>query len=90
MSLRTRNETVPQAKEDSYICNGLDEADVEFLTDGIAGATCEGGTFDQQDLNDGVTESDCVDFGGVYKLYSCEDMENIIKLLERRNWRQWA
>jgi len=58
---------------DSYICDGL--SNVEFLSDGIAGATCDGGTFDQQDLNEGVTERNCVEGGGLYYLYYCDDVE---------------
>jgi hypothetical protein len=74
LTLETRNCPASEGgANDSYICDGL--SNVEFLSDSIAGATCEGGTFDGEELNDGVTESDCVDGGGVYDAYSCEDID---------------
>jgi hypothetical protein len=48
-------------------------ADVEFLSENNAGATCVGGTLDQQDANLGVTEESCEDGGGDYQPYSCGD-----------------
>jgi len=49
-------------------------ADVEFLSENNAGATCDGGTFDQEDANVGVTEEACEDGGGDYQPYSCGDI----------------
>jgi len=45
---------------------------VEFLSDANAGATCNGGTLDQQDANTGVTKEACENAGGVYEPYTCE------------------
>jgi hypothetical protein len=74
LTLETRNCPASEGgANDSYICDGL--SNVEFLSDGIAGATCDGGTFDQQDLNEGVTERNCVEGGGLYYLYYCDDAE---------------
>jgi len=47
--------------------------DVELLSENNAGATCIGGTLDQKDANDGVTEEGCEDGGGDYQPYSCGD-----------------
>mmetsp|Transcript_111367 Transcript_111367/g.228060 ORF Transcript_111367/g.228060 Transcript_111367/m.228060 type:complete len:997 (+) Transcript_111367:121-3111(+) len=60
------------------ICDGISSTnDVEFMENAIAGYSCVGGTFDQEDSNNGVTEEDCLEVGGgsSYEAYSCVDVE---------------
>jgi len=52
--------------------------DLEMTPDANAGATCTGGTYDQQDANTGTTEKACVDGGGVYVPYTCLEAENYL------------
>jgi len=63
------------------ICYGLEEgAKVEFLDDGIAGRTCEGGMYDQRDSNEGdiITEKICIEEGGgnSYDAYTCSEVQD--------------
>jgi len=52
--------------------------DLEMTPDANAGATCTGGTYDQQDSNTGTTEKACVDGGGVYVPYTCLEAWNFL------------
>jgi hypothetical protein len=52
---------------------------VELLSENNAGATCLGGTLDQQDANSGVTEEDCTNGGGFFRPYSCEDTNSYLQ-----------
>jgi len=60
-----------EEKLDVSVCG-----DLEMTPDANAGATCTGGTYDQQDSNTGTTEKACVDGGGVYVPYTCLEAEN--------------
>jgi len=61
--------------DSSSICYGFETSSgkVEFLDDSIAGYTCVGGTYNEKDSNENVTEEDClVDGGGTsYDAYTC-------------------
>lgn len=62
------------------ICEGYsndDDAVITFLKDKVAGYSCEGGTHDQKDSNEGITEEDCIDVGGgsSYNSYTCSEIE---------------
>jgi len=64
--------------------NGNGSGKVEFLDDIIAGYTCEGGTYNEQDSNEApsyVTEENClVDGGGTsYDAYTCEEIEDWLR-----------
>merc|ERR1711933_709431 len=50
-----------------------------LFPDNNAGASCEGGTFDQQDSNLGVTEESCQDGGGEFQPYSCQDVNSYLE-----------
>jgi len=62
-----------EEKLDVSVCG-----DLEMTPDANAGATCTGGTYDQQDANTGTTEKACVDGGGVYVPYTCLEVENYL------------
>jgi len=62
-------------KSESPICEGLGSS-VRLVDDAIAGASCVGGTYAERDSNDGITEKECVDGGGAWTPYTCEDIEN--------------
>jgi len=53
--------------------------DVELLSENNAGATCIGGTLDQKDANDGVTEEGCQNGGGVFQPYSCQEINSYVQ-----------
>merc|ERR1712025_1258424 len=61
--------------DENHIC-GLD---MEFFSQNVAGASCQGGTLEQKDSNDGVTEEECKNGGGVYEPYSCEEANEYLK-----------
>jgi hypothetical protein len=73
--------------DDDSICYGLDAEEgrkVEFLDDEIAGHTCEGGTYDQRDSNEGddiITEKICIEEGGgdSYDAYTCSEVGDWLK-----------
>lgn len=49
--------------------------DFEFLSNEGAGATCNGGTSDNEDLNTGVTETQCKEGGGEWEPYTCGEID---------------
>lgn len=62
--------TVPEVPEgETFLCE-----DREMFGDVTAGATCTGGTHDDTDANEGLTEKECVDGGGEWSPYTCEDI----------------
>lgn len=67
----SRNCPVPEGHEgELFICE-----EKEMLGDAMAGATCNGGTHDQTDANNGLTEKECVDGGGEWSPYTCDEIE---------------
>jgi len=70
-----RNCPANEGADASYICGGLDDPDVLFLAGVTAGNICDGGDFDERDSNDGLTEKECLEGGGEYNSYSCEEVE---------------
>jgi len=65
----------PASDANSYICGQLDDPDAEFLPNVEAGASCQGGTYNERDSNDGLTEGECVEGGGEFVTYTCNDIE---------------
>merc|ERR1719245_2619707 len=61
---------------ESRLCANVDNA--KMLPDNLAGASCQGGDFNERDINDGLTEQECVDGGGILYAYTCEDIDNWI------------
>jgi hypothetical protein len=53
--------------------------DLELISSAAAGASCSGGTYDDRDSNDGTTEAQCVDGGGLYEPYTCGDIANYVE-----------
>lgn len=66
LSFQTRN--CPM--EDPFMCG-----DLEMAQDAIAGASCTGGTYNEQDANTGTTKEQCEEGGGVYSPYNCFDID---------------
>lgn len=58
---------------ESPICEGLE--DTKLMSDEIAGVTCYGGVHAERDSNDGLTEEECVEGGGSWTPYTCDDLE---------------
>jgi hypothetical protein len=55
---------------DTFVCG-----DLEMSPDVNAGASCTGGTYNEQDANDGITKEQCEEGGGVYSPYTCLDAD---------------
>jgi len=56
---------------ETFVCG-----DLEMAQDAIAGASCTGGTYNEQDANTGITKEQCEEGGGVYSPYTCFDIDN--------------
>jgi hypothetical protein len=70
---QTRNCPVTDGA-DKTICAGL--ANSQKMLGGVAGASCTGGTHNERDLNDGLTEKECLEGGGEWAPYTCASAEN--------------
>uniref|UniRef100_A0A7S0AZY3 Copper type II ascorbate-dependent monooxygenase C-terminal domain-containing protein n=1 Tax=Minutocellus polymorphus TaxID=265543 RepID=A0A7S0AZY3_9STRA len=63
-------------KSDEGMCSDIEGA---FLLPVInAGHSCQGGSFDMKDSNDGTTEEQCVSGGGVWTAYNCGEADNFL------------
>lgn len=62
-------------KAGSLVCDGIDN--YTFNKDVHAGTTCEGGSLNDRDSNDGATTGvQCVEGGGDWVPYSCDNVED--------------
>jgi len=63
-------------KSDEGLCSDIDGS---FLMPVInAGYSCQGGSFNTKDSNDGTTEEQCVSGGGVWTAYNCGEAEEFL------------
>ena len=63
-------------KSDEGMCS---EIDGSFLMPVInAGHSCQGGSFNMKDSNDGTTEEECVRGGGTWTAYNCGEAEEFL------------
>merc|ERR1712194_884596 len=47
--------------------------DLTLISSAAAGSSCNGGTLDGKNSNEGTTEAQCIDGGGSYNPYTCGD-----------------